>query len=187
MQKNLENWYNLYSDELYAWAFHKTSNKEVSEDLVQETFLSAVKGFKNFKNDSKPKTWLFAILNNKIIDYYRKKAKLFKLNSDATDQVFINLTDSLFDSNQNWKNGRLDLFWEEDVHLLDNEEFIKVMENCVNDLPENWRLAIQSKYLLNVKAAQICQELHVTKSNYWQIIHRAKLWLSECIGKNWKE
>ena len=166
---------------------HKTSSKEVAEDLVQETFLSAAKGFKNFKNESQPKTWLFAILNNKIIDYYRKKAKFFKLNGNPQEQIFENLTDSLFDSNQNWKNGRLDLFWEEEAPLLDNEDFIKVMEKCVNGLPENWRLAIQSKYLLNVTAVQICQELKVTKSNYWQIIHRAKLKLSECIAKNWKD
>ena len=82
MKAKIEDWFHKYSDDLYGWAYHKTSSKEVAEDLVQETFLSAVKGSKNFQNRSNPKTWLFAILNNKIIDYYRKKAKSASVMND---------------------------------------------------------------------------------------------------------
>jgi RNA polymerase sigma-70 factor (ECF subfamily) len=35
----LESWVNQFSDELYCWAFYKTSSKETAEDLVQETFV----------------------------------------------------------------------------------------------------------------------------------------------------
>ncbi|SDE72992.1 RNA polymerase sigma-70 factor, ECF subfamily [Pricia antarctica] len=119
----IERWFNLHADELFSWAFHKTSSKEIAEDLVQETFLSAVKGFKNFKNESKPKTWLFAILNNKIIDFYRKMAKSSAINGISAEQKFIKQTNSFFDSNQNWKITGNEVAWEEEVHLLDNSEF----------------------------------------------------------------
>ena len=68
----ITNLVNLHSDELYSWANHKINNKESAEDLVQETFLSAYKAITNLKNKDQAKTWLFSILNNKIIDFYEK-------------------------------------------------------------------------------------------------------------------
>ncbi len=53
-------WVEMYSDNMFSWALHKTSSKETSEDLVQETFLAAVQSFDKFKGDSNPKTWLFS-------------------------------------------------------------------------------------------------------------------------------
>tara|TARA_R110002111_G_C5928424_1_gene366584 strand:+ start:270 stop:830 length:561 start_codon:yes stop_codon:yes gene_type:complete len=185
MNKIVEDWFHLYSDELYGWAYHKTSSKEISEDLVQETFLAALKGFKNFRHDSQPKTWLFAILNNKIIDYYRKKARSF--DQDKTNErMLLNRTKSYFDAHENWKITGKEMFWEENIHLLDDEEFSKILNRCLNELPDSWCFSLVSKYLLEKSAAQICQEIEVTRSNYWQIVHRAKLMVKKCIDLNWK-
>lgn len=185
IDSTIENWFHQHADELFSWAFHKTSSKETAEDLVQETFLSAVKGFKNFKGNSKPKTWLFSILNNKIIDFYRKRAKSSTTDGKGTEQKFINQTDSFFDANQNWKVSGNEAAWEEEVHLLDNSEFNKILDQCVDKLPDNWRLAVVSKYLSDKTTDQICQEMNVTVSNYWQIVHRSKLMLKKCIDHNW--
>ncbi|MEA1786740.1 sigma-70 family RNA polymerase sigma factor [Arenibacter sp. GZD96] len=186
MHEIIENWFHEYADDLFSWAYHKTSSKETSEDLVQETFLSAAKGFKNFKNNSNPKTWLFAILNNKIIDFYRSRAKSLQVDNQNSESSTQNLTASYFDADGNWKLKDDSVLWEEEVHILDNANFRKIMTNCMHELPENWRLAIMWKYLLNKSADQICQEIKVTQSNYWQIIHRAKLTLKSCIDQKWK-
>lgn len=186
MQEEIINWFHKYSDDLFRWAYHKTSSKEIAEDLVQETFLSAVKGFDGFKKNSQPKTWLFAILNNKIIDFYRKKAKFITLNGIHSEQKFINQTDSFFDSDRRWTLNREAIQWEEEKHILDNPEFKNVLNSCIGELPENWKFAITTKYLLNKSSELICQELKVTPSNYWQIVHRAKLMLKKCIDLNWK-
>ena len=186
MNETIENWFNLYADDLFGWALHKTSSKEMAEDLVQETFISAVKGFKNFKSNSQPKTWLFAILNNKIIDYYRRRAKSTVNERTETERKFIHQTNSFFDANQNWALSGEEVAWEEEVHLLDNNEFNITLNQCVEELPDNWRLAVVSKYLSDKTTNQICQEMEVSLSNYWQIVHRAKLMLKKCIDHNWK-
>ena len=67
-----KNWVVNYADYLYSMAYFKVNNQPEAEDLVQETFLSAYKNKDTFKGESAEKTWLTAILNNKIIDYYRK-------------------------------------------------------------------------------------------------------------------
>ncbi|MDN3669041.1 sigma-70 family RNA polymerase sigma factor [Echinicola jeungdonensis] len=184
-RKIFENWVNEYENELYSWAFYKTSEREVSEDLVQDTFLSAYRSYNSFKGNSSPKTWLFKILNNKIIDYYRKSAHSIFKNKDPSQNLAFQTTNSLFDNNGNWELNGYENLWDENEHLLDNEAFNKVMDTCMDDLPINWKTAVLMKYRLEKGYKEICQELKVSSSNYWQIIHRAKLFLKKCIEKYW--
>ena len=50
-------------------------NTELAEDVVQEAFLSAFSHLDSFKHEAAFKTWVFAILKNKIIDYLRTKQR----------------------------------------------------------------------------------------------------------------
>jgi RNA polymerase sigma-70 factor (TIGR02943 family) len=174
-------WVGDYSDDLFSWAYHKTSSKEVAEDIVQDTFIAALKGIDRFKGDSNPKTWLTSILNNKIIDYYRKQARSFKTVADNDE-----MTNSVFDSNERWANTTPDPMWEEETHLLDNPDFNDVLAGCMEALPEKFRIAVNAKYVLDKKAELVCQELDCTPSNYWQMIHRGKLLLKKCLEKKWQ-
>jgi len=183
-QKSIKEWVEAYSDILYTRAFSKISDKQIAEDLVQETFIVAFTSFHNFKNLSKPKTWLFAILNNKIVDHYRKKSTV-SLNT-LTEEQGVQITDSLFDANGRWNSLETSSIWENESSLLDNEEFNNILVFCLDDLPAKWSLAVKLKYLLEKDASIICQELEMTPTNYWQIIHRAKLLLRKCIEKHWK-
>ena len=182
-----ENWVNQFSDDLYSWALYKTSSKETAEDLVQDTFMSAYHKIDGFEGKSQPKTWLFAILNNKIINFYRKNAKVKKHEFRISEKAGFQLSDDLFDKSNRWKDKEIDPIWENEEHLLDNPDFNGVMATCMDDLPEKWKTAITSKYLTDKKAKEICQDLEITVSNYWQIVHRAKLLLKKCLETNWSE
>ena len=181
----VESWVNQFSDELYSWAFYKTSSKETAEDLVQETFISAFNKIDSFQGKSQPKTWLFAILNNKVIDYYRLSARTTKNNFHLTEESGFELSDGLFNTTENWIDKEINSIWEQDGELLDNPDFNLVMQYCIEDLPQKWKLAITSKYLSDHKTEFICKELDITTSNYWQIIHRAKLLLKKCLESKW--
>ena len=71
---NYNGWVDNYTDILFSFAFYKTGNREEAEDLVQDTFLSAYKSRETYNGSASEKTWLMAILKNKIIDFYRKPA-----------------------------------------------------------------------------------------------------------------
>jgi len=156
---------------MYSWAFRKVSDAELAKDLVQDTFLAATEKIETFKGESSPKTWLFSILNFKIIDHYRAKVKLpVKLE----DQTFSNF----FTADGEWLPDKRPGKWnDEGGHLLDNVEFNAVLKMCIDALPEKWSLSVKLKYLMSKKGEEICQELGITTSNYWQIMHRAKLQL----------
>jgi len=181
----LEQWVNQFSDELYSWAFFKTSSKEVAEDLVQDTFLAAFHKIDSFQGKSQPKTWLFSILNNKVIDHYRLSARTTKKNFSLTENSGNDLTDGIFNMYGCWNSNEVKSLWGQDEELLDNPDFNAIMEECMDDLPQKWKLAVTSKYLTEKKAETICQELEITASNYWQIVHRSKLLLKKCLELKW--
>ena len=181
----LEQWVNQFSDELYSWAFFKTSSKEVAEDLVQDTFMAAFYKIDTFQGKSQPKTWLFSILNNKVIDYYRLSARTTNKNFSLTENSGYELSDGLFNTYGCWKSNDINAAWDQDQELLDNPEFNSIIENCMDDLPQKWKLAVTSKYLSDKKTETICQELEITTSNYWQIVHRSKLLLKKCLELKW--
>lgn len=58
----------------------------LAEDVVQEAFVSALKNIESFKRQSALKTWIFAILKNKIIDYLRVNHRFVVESELITDE-----------------------------------------------------------------------------------------------------
>jgi len=176
---NLTEWVNKYTDDMYSWAFFKVSDSELAKDLVQDTFLAAAEKISSFKGKSSPKTWLFSILNFKIIDHYRAKVK--KPYNTDNDSI-----STFFDENGEWRHDKRPQDWHENnTNLMDDEDFQLVLKKCLDLLPSNWNTCVKLKYLLGKSGAEICEQMEISKNNYWQMIHRAKLSLRECIESKW--
>jgi RNA polymerase sigma factor (sigma-70 family) len=69
-------WVKMHADYLYAFAVKRVSDEDLARDLVQDTFLAALQKVESFEGQSSERTWLTAILKNKIIDVYRKKSQV---------------------------------------------------------------------------------------------------------------
>jgi RNA polymerase sigma-70 factor (ECF subfamily) len=172
-------WVKEYTDELFSWAFYKVSDDELAKDLVQDTFLAAAEKLMEFKGESSAKTWLFSILNFKIIDVYRKKVHKPVAYEPSGFMDF-------FDEEGSWQLEKRPKDWSgQESNLLDDPEFQLVLKECLDALPEKWSVCVRMKYLTEKKGDEICQEVGITPTNFWQIIHRAKLQLRDCVEKNW--
>lgn len=181
-KSEISNWVDLYSDELYSWASYKIGDSEMSKDLVQDTFIAATQAYAKFEGRSTPRTWLFSILNNKIKDYYRKnKGRVVYMADFAEDNG-----EDRFDSDGVWKPEYRPGPWEEtEKPLLDDIDFRRTLDKCLNNLSDRFRTAVVWKFLEKKESADICQELNITPSNFWQILHRAKVQLRGCLDINW--
>jgi RNA polymerase sigma-70 factor (ECF subfamily) len=60
-----------YWDRLYRWLYHLTHNRHTAEDLVQETFLKALRGLAGFRTGSNFQAWLFRIAYNGFVNQWR--------------------------------------------------------------------------------------------------------------------
>ena len=67
--------YEECSKTIYKYLLTLTNNVEIAEELLQETFYSAVKNINKFRGDSNIKNWFYKIAKNKYIDYYKKNKK----------------------------------------------------------------------------------------------------------------
>ena len=183
-----DKWIERYADALFAYAFARINRQDVAEDLVQDTFFSALKAKDTFQFNSSEKTWLVAILKRKIIDYYRKKSTQNELNifdKDAKDDFMNHFFESEGRSDH-WTDASGPLPWRQDFETkVESEEFYHILKNCLGKLPEKWAAVFTLKNMDDLESDEICKELQIAPSNYWVIMHRAKLQLRECMDINW--
>jgi RNA polymerase sigma-70 factor (TIGR02943 family) len=186
---NPNEWVSHYGDYLFSLALLKTRNKETAEDLVQETFLSAIRSIKSFRGDSSEKTWLVSILNNKIIDHYRKK-DILKNSNDYLIETEADFDGNFFGktsvSAAHWKNDTLPQQWiAEADNKINNAEFKRVLEYCLSKLPAKLLPVFTAKYIDEDNSEKICKDLAISSSNFWVMIHRARLLMRSCLEINW--
>jgi RNA polymerase sigma-70 factor (TIGR02943 family) len=188
MKPNLspEKWVAEYADYLFSYALYKTSKRELAEDLVQDTFLSALKAKDGFKGDCAEKTWLVRILNNKIIDHYRSN-KIGQDYEEYINETADNFHDAFFSKNEEgrWTNvvPPTNYASAADEYLKQNE-FQGILDNCLQKIPIKLRQVFVEKYIDDRTAEEICTQYTLTSANYWVIIHRAKVLLRTCLERN---
>ena len=175
-----DKWINLYSDYLFNYAVIRVDDRDLAKDLVQETFFSGLKGQSNFRGQASERTWLISILKRKIIDHYRK------INSaKGKKEIRVNFYTN-GENNGNWIEERAPTSWGDSADKnIENQELKSVLDNCISNLPEKYRMVFLLKTVQNYETDEICNELEITPSNLWVIIHRARQQLRRCLEDNW--
>ncbi|MEL4456788.1 sigma-70 family RNA polymerase sigma factor [Lutimonas vermicola] len=177
---NPNKWIVLYADYLYNYAITRVDDQDVAKDLVQETFFSGIKGKDNFRGQAAERTWLVSILKRKIIDHYRK------VNSaKGQKEVRMNFYEE-GKKKGNWIEEKVPQAWGNDAEKkIENSELKDALDACINNLPEKYRMVFLLKTVQKYETEEICNELGITASNLWVIIHRARMQLRNCMEENW--
>ena len=85
----MEEIYKEYSKIVYNYLLSLTNNSDTAEELMQETFYSAVKNINKFRKEASVKTWLCKIAQNKWIDYYNKLQKSNEINIEDVNEKYL--------------------------------------------------------------------------------------------------
>ncbi|WP_179335800.1 sigma-70 family RNA polymerase sigma factor [Winogradskyella costae] len=174
------NWVKLYSDYLFNYTITRVNDREIAQDLISETFLAGLKSMKNFKGEASERTWLISILKRKIIDHYRK------INSNKGKAEVRMTYNSDTDTEGDWLEERVaDTNDKTAEDNLVNSELGDAIYNCLGKLPEKQADVFKMKTILGYDTETICNDLEITASNLWVIIHRARTALAECMQDNW--
>ncbi len=177
---NANEWVEKYGDLLLNYTIKRVNDRLLAEDIVQETFLSAWKSRDTYKSEASEKTWLFAICKNKIIDYFRKKS------TQPVQFAEVDTTAGYFNDAEHWTNSDGPKDWAIQFQQpIERKEFYGILGMCQKKLQQLQQSVFVMKYLEDFSAEDICKELNLTSSNYWVLIHRAKLQLRKCMELNW--
>lgn len=115
--QNIEEIYKEYSTSVYKYLFCLTQNKEISEDLTQETFALAVKDIKKFRGECKLSVWLCQIAKHLWYKELKKKNKNINVSFEEINEN--TLYDETLEENLCAKEDKLKLF--KDMQKLDEK------------------------------------------------------------------
>ena len=171
---------------LLRYASLQVRDAAVAEDLVQNTLVAALQSLASFRGEAAPQTWLIGILKRQIIDHYRRMTREAPLpvggaNDDADGAA--DLLDRLFASNGHWLTKPS--VWSDPEESLQQEAFLAVLEACLKGLAGQSGRVFALREIMELDADDICKDLGLSQSNYWVLMHRARLRLRECVERGW--
>jgi RNA polymerase sigma-70 factor (ECF subfamily) len=155
----------------------------VAEDLVQATLLAALQLREGFRGEASPLTWVTGILRRKIVDHYRSVAREQPLPVAPDGEADDGLLDRLFVANGHWADPPR--AWDDPGESRLQEDFLRVFEACLEGLAGQAGRVFALREVLELEPDDICKDLGLSKSNYWVLMHRARLRLRQCIERGW--
>ena len=178
---NPESWVDHYGDFLYRFALSRVKDPAVAEDLVQETFLAALRARESFKGRSAARTWLIAILKHKIVDYIRKKFR-----EPPTDKIetMTDIMDADFNDSGKWQ-VRPHKWAINPGKIYEQKEFFDVLYYCLAELPGRLAEAFMLREMDGLSTAEVCKILDITATNSWVMLYRARMSLRRCLENKW--
>lgn len=156
----LKNLYDSYADFLFAYIMHLLNEAPhvVSEDIWQETLLSAIESMASFRGDSRLFTWMCGIAKRKVHNYYRERR--VHTHSNDLDSVISNA--NLIDTNILPENFVLQRITRQNV--------IKTL----GIIPAMYRKILMQRYFEGSSVEEIAKSLGKTYKATESLLSRAR-------------
>jgi RNA polymerase sigma-70 factor, ECF subfamily len=151
---------------LYSAALRMTRNRADAEDLVQETYLRAYRGFSGFQEGTNLKAWLYRILTNTYINSYRaKKRRPDETELDEVEDLYLyhrigGLEAAL--AGRSAEDELLDRFTEAEV------------KEAIEELPDNFRMAVLLADVEGFSYKEIAEILDIPIGTVMSRLHRGR-------------
>ena len=170
--------------QMMRFATLQLSDSNQAEDAVQEALIGAMKNADSFGGRAAFKTWMFAILKNKIADVLRYKQRTVNISSFAHEEDDEDMSE-LFDRKGHWQKDERPVAWGNPEASMREQEFWRVFEACLEHLPPKQARVFMMREFVELDAGEICATVELSTSNLHVLLHRARLRLRECIENNW--
>lgn len=169
LQNELLLLYEVEYDHLYTAAFRMAGNHFDAEDLMQTTFMKALKHLDQFRGEAKLSTWLYRILINEGNRYYKQLKKL-PVVSIAEN---MNMSEVEFFASLETPNEPLE------SNLLVEEMREKCLTAFMRCLPKNQRAVFVLRTFLDLPLSEIAEIMDIKENNAKVMLHRARKRIQE--------
>ncbi|MCP4703925.1 MAG: RNA polymerase sigma factor [candidate division Zixibacteria bacterium] len=142
--------------------YHKNINEEDAKEIVQDAMFTIIKEYKKINFETSFAAWAYNVLQNKLLNYFRKSKKHGEIISSSSDN----------------QAGEFRT-WEPDPILAPQ------LLDCLRKIGKiNMRYArILNLHFQGYKVNEICKKLEITPNNLYVILSRARSMLASCLEK----
>ena len=176
------NWVETHGDYLFNFAIGQVRDTNIAEDLVQETFLAALKSQNNFSGRSSERTWLVSILRHKIYDHLRKTCRE---RAVRVDPLPASNEDAAFEDSLAWVH-QIAAESTSPSHRIELAEFRQHLEQAMGKLPPRIAQVFQLYTIEERPNSEVCERLRISESNLWVMLHRARKQLRTELNHWWQ-
>lgn len=171
--------------QMIKFAFLQLSSLPQAEDVVQDALTSAFQYLDSFRGRAAFKTWVFAILKNKIIDVIRQKSRLVAMTELFKDEESELSIDALFDASGHWHKYEAPQAWQSPEEMMEQADFWIIFEACLNHLPAKYAQVFMMREVIELSSNEICSKLELSISNFNVLMYRSRTRLRECLENKW--
>ncbi len=160
--------YRDHVDLIYRYAHRLCGETEAAKDLVQETFLNAYRGLKNFRGDARISTWLYTIASRACMRMRRKRKGEPK--HELSLDEFVPRSEGEF---------RLQISTEglSPEAALQNKELRQALDQAINKLPKKYRMVLILCDMEELSAKEVGTIMGVNERAVKSRLHRARLFV----------
>lgn len=165
--------FRTHADRVYRHALGMLGDAASAEDVVQETFVKAMRGLEAFEGRSSVGTWLYRVAHNACLDRLRAGGR--EVSADAAADGALRMPRNLVD----WTATP-------ETELLDAEAR-QTLDAAVAELPETLRAAFLLRDVEGLSTAESAAVLGLSESAVKVRLHRARLRLRETLAEYFAE
>jgi len=153
-----------YAPQLYSAALRMTRNSSDAEDLVQEAYLRAYRGYGSFEEGTNLRAWLFRILTNQYINTYRaKQRRPIETDVDDVEDLYLyHRISNLGAASRSAEDTLFDLFTDEEV------------KTALEELPETFRIPVLLADVEGFSYKEIAEMTDVPIGTVMSRLHRGR-------------
>lgn len=171
---------NKHHNGLIRMALGHVADREVAEEVVQDTWMAAIEGLARFEGRSSLRTWIFGILIHKAKDRgVREKRHAtfsdFESHNDDNDEA---VDPSRFQQSGEWAGHWAfpPQPWDDQTpeKLLASQQAVHAMNKAIESLPKTLKEVLILRDVEGVDAKESCEILKITETNLYVRLHRAR-------------
>ena len=139
---------NRHQQRLYSFIFSKVYDRDVTEDVFQDTFIKVIKTLKlgKYNEEGKFLPWVMRIAHNLVIDYFRKNNRMPKFNNSGDFDIFSVLQDDTLNAEAELVRSQI----HDDIRSL------------VEELPEDQRTVLKMRMYNDMSFREISENTSVS-------------------------
>ncbi|OQW35171.1 MAG: hypothetical protein A4E20_09780 [Nitrospira sp. SG-bin2] len=171
---------NTHHRSLIRMAMGYVADREVAEEVVQDTWMAVIEGLDRFEGRSSLRTWIFGIMIHKAKDrgVREKRHTTFSDFETFDDDREETVDPSRFHQSGEWA-GHWALPpqpWDEQTpeKLLASQQAVSAMHRAIEALPSTLKAVLILRDVEGVEAKDTCEILKITETNLYVRLHRAR-------------